>query len=323
MKNYLIISEYHHFIDNEINKIIVDSNNVFYYDLENVNMNSIINEINYISLFDQKKYVVCKNYIQAKKLDNKADTDNDESLSDKELLDYILNPNPNVSLIIVTSQKLDERKKITKAFNEHCQIINLLGINDNQLVEIIIDFMKKYNCQCNRICAELIKEKCLNNYDLIINESEKLVIACSGNKVINENDIDAIVSDYFGDDFFRIKDLIIKKNAIKAEKLLKHYLLAKKSVVPFISLLANEYRLIYLVKNTRLTDDEIAKALLKLNSSSYPVKLARNNVHYYNNNELLNNITKLADLDYQIKSGNIDEEIGFDLFLFDVFKGEL
>lgn len=320
MNNYLIISEYHHLIDSEINKIVGDSNNIFYYDLENTDIKSIIGEMNYISLFNEKKYIVCKNYCQSKKSDI-SNEDNNEISTDNELVDYLLNPNPNVILIIVTHQKLDERKKTTKVFQKNCKIINFLDINENKLAEIIIEYFKKNNCECNRFCAESIKEKCLNNYDFIINECDKLIINCRETKIITESDIDNVVSDYFGDDFFKIKDYIIKKNASKTEKLLKNYISAKKSIIPFISLLANEYRLIYLVKSTAYSNEEIAKELKF--SSPYPVKLARNNANYYHNNELLKYITKLADLDYQIKSGNIDEEIGFDLFLFDVFKGEL
>ncbi len=315
MKNYLIISKYHRFVEQELSKIIGEANNVFYYDLENSDLNNILDEMDYISLFAEQKYIICKN-IKFKNQNNDS-----SSPIELKLSEYLQNSNPNVTLIIISNEKLDERLKITKMINKNCTIINCDSFDDNQINQKIIDYFKSNDYVCSNLCAELINQKCLGNYDLIINECEKLLIATIEAKKITEDDVNKIVCDYYGDDFFNIKDAIIKKNGYKTFMLLKNYLLNKNSIIPFLSMLANEYRLMYLVKNSKNNNDEL-KSKLKM-KSDYPIKLAKQNSSNYYSEELLANIINLSNLDYQIKSGRIEEEIGFDLFLFDIFKGKL
>ncbi len=324
MNNFLIIGQYHRLIDQEINNIINDSNNVFYYDMESDDITKVLDEMNFISLFDDKKIIILKNYVQKKKKQSESDEENQEedksSEIESKIISYLENPNPQVIFIIITSSKLDDRKKITKLLNKQSKVIDFEEIPNYEMCKAIIKFFSKNGYLCHNVNAELIREKCLGNYDLIFNECEKLIIACDDTKEITEECIDNIISDYIGDNFFKIKDLIVNKKIKQAYQLLSNHLLAKKSLIPFLTLLANEYSLIYMVKNLKESNVELMK---ELKIKEYPIKLARNSANNFHNDELIDNIYYLADLDYKIKSGNIDEEIGFNLFLLHIIKGEI
>ena len=52
-----------------------------------------------------------------------------------------------------------------------------------------------------------------------------------------------------------------------------------------------------------------------LNVHPYRVKLAIQNSYYYTESDLIKYIYKLANLDKDIKTGNIDKTLGLELFL--------
>lgn len=315
MNNYLIIGQSYRLIDREIKKIIKDLNNIYYYDMDTDDLNNMIDEINYITLFDEKKIIICKNFNLKKAKDiDEEENNNKQNNFENKLMDYIENPNPQVILILISSNKLDERRKIAKLITKKAITINLLEISRNDLnTEVTNFFLNKSYKISKDVNIDLIRDKCLSNYDIIFNECEKLLIACEDTKEITESAIENNVSDYIGDEFFKIKDYIINKKVNKAYKLLENHLLSKKSIIPFLSLLANEYLLIYIVKNSSLSNFELVREIKIKND--YPIKLARDKANKFHNKELIDNIWQLADLDYKIKSGKIEENIGFNLFL--------
>ncbi len=306
MKNYLIKTEFYNILNEEIKGLTsIDCQKIF-FDLEVDQVEDVIEEINSISLFNDKKIIICKNL--------------DLSLSYKETLEeflnyYLNNLNPNVSLIFSTSKNIDQRLNISKLFNNHFTIIDLIEKDMFFYINRIKELLKSDGYQINDSNLRLLWEKTSHNYDICLNELDKLMIIADKDKIITIDDIEKNVPLYTFDELFTIKDYIIKNKKDEYIKLLENYKLFKKSMMPLISVLANDFRLMYLVKNTDYSDKELSD-LLKIHA--YPIKLARGNSYNYSSNSLVNYLLNLANLDLKIKSGLIDEYIGFDLFLLEM-----
>jgi len=88
--------------------------------------------------------------------------------------------------------------------------------------------------------------------------------------------------------------------------------------IKIIVMLANQFRIIYQSKEMYkkgYTENDIASTL---NIHPYRIKLALNKAKEYNSKDLLNYIKKLSDLDIGIKTGNINKEIGLELFIINL-----
>lgn len=309
MKNYIIVANYYNIVEEELNKIIINNQGVFSFDLEIEEFGNVIEEINSVSLFNEDKVIILKN-LGGKISKNQMDE------IEKYLADYFKSPNPNVNLIITFNKKMDERRKITKLLKAKMNIISSIEYTDNDYLKRIAKHLEKLGYSMSMNLISILWEKCLKNYDILLNELNKLLVIAIKDKTINKEMIDIYTSKYENDEIFLLKDEIIKKNINEYYPILNRYIDQGNSIIPIISLLANEYRLMYITKNTNLSDNQIAKNL-KMNSD-YPVKLARDRAFKYQSAILLDNIVKLADLDYQIKIGEIDEYIGFNVFLLEI-----
>lgn len=306
MNNYLILADFYNIIKDEMNSIIDSNSELFIYDLDLIDLENIIEEINSVSLFNDSKTIILKNY-----------DDKSTYIEDLEnfLKHYVDNLNPNIMLIFTSDKKLDERKKITKIFRSNFKIVELLNQEDRYYLNKLNQFLKSSNYSINYSDLQLLFEKSAKNYDIALNELNKIFNINLDDKEIKRTTIENYVSEYSVDEIFMIKDAIIKKRTEEYNLKLKKYIAGKNSVFPIMTLLAKEYKLMYIIKNTSYDDKEIAAYL---NMKLYPVQLARNNAINYQSDKLLDYLTYLADLDVDIKLGKVDEVLGFEMFLLDL-----
>lgn len=307
--NYLIITEFFNILNEEIEKIINKESEIITYDLEIDDISNISEDVYSISLFNNHKTIIYKN------IDGKNDEEQQEKFQ-SFILEYIKFKHPNITLIVTANSKLDERKKITKLLKENFKIIDLLDQKDYFYIDRLKNNLIKNNIQISEFDINLFWNKCIKNYDVAINEMNKLLIMLGENKILAKDLIDKFTPQYVEDEIFELKDSIIKNEYNKSRIMLNDYRLSKKSAMPLITLLANEYRLIYIVKNSSLSYEEIAKKM-GLNGT-YPLTMAKKNAYNYQSDKLLEYIVTLANLDYQIKSGQIDEFVGLELFILGI-----
>lgn len=83
-------------------------------------------------------------------------------------------------------------------------------------------------------------------------------------------------------------------------------------------MLANKFRMMYQSKLLIQKGYTINDIATNLGSHPYPVKLAIEKGREYSSDLLLTYIEKLADLDFNIKSGVIDKELGLELFILSI-----
>ena len=80
-------------------------------------------------------------------------------------------------------------------------------------------------------------------------------------------------------------------------------------------MVANEFRLIYEVKIMNNLNEQELSNIMK--THPYRIKKAREKTYSYTKEKLEIILNKLSDLDYNIKSGNVDKYAGLELFLIE------
>ena len=108
---YLIYGDKDFLIEKEMKNIAKDFEdiNISKYDLENTNIKDIIDDCETISMFADKKLVICEN----------ASIFSSSTKTSIELENYLNNPNSLTTLVfLLNNDKIDKRKKITKLIKE-------------------------------------------------------------------------------------------------------------------------------------------------------------------------------------------------------------
>lgn len=304
-ENYLIKKE----IDKILNANSIEKINVSEYNLEIDNFKDIIEDANTISLFADKKAIIVNNsyLFTGKSIKN----ENDPEL----FLDYFKNVNPDsIIIFIVDSEKLDERKKIVKEIKKIGTVKDFNKKND--LTDILKNMFEGYNISIQDI--RFMIDRCGNNLDILSQEVNKIKIYKDEDKNITKEDIINLTSKNIDVDIFGFIDTIVNKNKNKALEIYKEMLINGEEPIKILVILANQFRIIYQAKELYKQGYSGNDIATMIGIHPYRIKLALKNAINYNSDTLLDYLEKLADLDYDIKIGNIESSLGLEMFILSI-----
>lgn len=304
-ENYLIKKE----IDKILNANSIEKINVSEYNLEIDNFKDIIEDANTISLFADKKAIIVNNsyLFTGKSIKN----ENDPEL----FLDYFKNVNPDsIIIFIVDSEKLDERKKIVKEIKKIGTVKDFNKKND--LTDILKNMFEGYNISIQDI--RFMIDRCGNNLDILSQEVNKIKIYKDEDKNITKEDIINLTSKNIDIDIFGFVDTIVNKNKNKALEIYKEMLINGEEPIKILVILANQFRIIYQAKELYKQGYSGNDIATMIGIHPYRIKLALKNAINYNSDTLLDYLEKLADLDYDIKIGNIESSLGLEMFILSI-----
>ena len=310
---YLIYGEEDYLIKKELNNIINNSNvlddNIVRYDLNSTNVSNAIEDALTISMFSDKKIVICENcsFLTS---EIKKDINHDLELLSK----YINDPYENSYMIfIVKSEKLDERKKIVKELKRVSKVIECKRLDSHNLNNYIYNYFKENGFEINIMLVRKIVDKVKFDLANIMNECDKLMLYKNNDKVILKEDIDNVIIQTIENNIFELTTAILNKDNYKALNIYNDLKLMGEEPIKLIIMISNQLRLILQTKlmlNLGYKETEMTNIIKE---HPYRIKLALSSD--YNVEELINNIKKLYKLDYDIKSGNIDKNLGLELYL--------
>lgn len=304
-ENYLIKKE----IDKILNANSIEKINVSEYNLEIDNFKDIIEDANTISLFADKKAIIVNNsyLFTGKSIKN----ENDLEL----FLDYFKNVNPySIIIFIVDSEKLDERKKIVKEIKKIGTVKDFNQKND--LTDILKNMFEGYNISIQDI--RFMIDRCGNNLDILSQEVNKIKIYKDEDKNITKEDIINLTSKNIDIDIFGFVDTIVNKNKNKALEIYKEMLINGEEPIKILVILANQFRIIYQAKELYKQGYSGNDIATMIGIHPYRIKLALKKAINYNSDTLLDYLEKLADLDYNIKIGNIESSLGLEMFILSI-----
>ena len=311
MNSYLIESIDSLSLERERNNIIkkekFEDASISVYDLEESLLENALEDLDTYGFLSNKKIIIIKNIESIKYDDFKDDMDH--------LLKYIDNPNSD-NLLIIEAKKLNNTTKISKELKKKCKFITP-EVNSKAFIK---NEFKGYDI--DQAAINLLDEYSLSDITKIKQECDKLKQYKYDDKKITCADIKELVSKKLGDSkdltfaFSRNLALKDKKSALEKYRELLSYNIEPLSI---IGLLGSQIRIIYQVKileDRHMSDREIASMLGE--KSDYRITKTRELTKYYSEKELLELFQKLSDIDYQIKTTDVDANSLIELFIINL-----
>lgn len=311
---YLFYGKEDYLINKEIKKILSDNNidniNVNTYDLEITLLKDIIDDALTISLFSNKKVLICNN--------SHLFTGSKKSILDsniEELDKYFDNINPDTIMIFtVNEENIDYRKKIVKKIKKIGTVKDYNFANNIEgIVKNMFDGYK-----INHSSINLLITRVGNNLNLLEKEVDKIKLYKFDEKKIVDDDIINLTNKNIDMDIFHLIDNIIARNKEKA--LTTYYEMLKYNEEPLtiLIMIANQFRIMYQSKELYkkgYTKNDISSML---DIHPFRIQKALEKGTNYDNKAILKYINDLADLDYNIKSGLAPKEMGIELFIINI-----
>lgn len=295
--NYLLVYDNYYLFQEKLKDIIsstkFENASITNYDLEEEDLYNALLDLDTYSFLTEQKVIIIKNI---NLLEDNQDT--------KHLLKYLDNPN-NDNLLILTTTKFNATKKINKELKKKTNYIKL----ETDLNKEIKNILQGYEVESG-VITKLI-EYSNNNIDIIKSECDKLKQYKFDTKKIIKEDVETIVIKHIGESTQIVFDLI-KDIAIKDKKraIIKYEKLKKYNVddIALIGLLESQLRLmiqIIMFSEKNYTNKDIAATL---NIHPYRIEKTKELLRYSNKKDVCNMIKNLSNIDYKIKSGQIDNK---------------
>lgn len=308
---YIIKSNSYRLLKKELDKLTknIDKENINYFDLDVDSIKDILDNANYVSLFDDKKCIIVYN---SNIFGTKFEYKNELEILEK----YLNNPNDNTTLIFLTDN-ISKSKKCVKFINSKGNVIELNKPTGDNLKKEIINYLKDFNFKIENKALDLLIKRLNNNYDYILNELDKIMII-KEDYLINVDDVNKYSVNIEEVDLFKFVDLVVKKKIEECLEELK--VIVENNIEPAIilSMIAGQYRLIYSTKNLIKQGLSEKKVADELDVHPYRIKLAHDNSYNYSNIELKDKILSIGELDKKIKTGELDKYNALKIFIINL-----
>lgn len=314
MNTYLLYGLENYLIDENIKKIKEElkiDDNIIYYDMNNDTISSVLIEASTVSMFSDKKIIICDNssFLSSSKVIDEKDA--------SELTKYLENQFEDVYIIfIVREEKLDQRKKITKLISKISKVYECNKIDNYKLSNYVFNYIKDKGYAISSSSVELIISKTGYELSNIIKELDKMFIYKGNDKKITKEDVEDVITNNLEKNIFELTNSIMNKEKDKIDKIYNELIRSGEDPIKLIVTLSNQFRLILevkLMRNGGYSEKEIVSILKE---HPYRINLAMRSM--YDINDIKNILLKLSNLDYEIVTGKIDKFFGFEMFLLDL-----
>ena len=319
---YLIYGNQSPTIKSQINKITkaflgedgVDDFNFVKLDGNNVLVQDAVDECRYVSLGYDKKVVSLENcyFLLKPKPRNKIEQDQDY----KKLMSFIsesFDDEESALIMSVPSSTIDPKNEIFNFVKEKGKLIEIADPDEKSFLEYVKSYCQKYNINIDRDAVQELASRTDGDVALFKNSIEKLTLYTDH---IKYKDVVLMVTRKLEDNAFLLSNYLIEGRNIEAVALLKDLKVSNVEPVTLIGQLANQFRMInqvrFLLRVKRLSQDEAAKEL-KIKPGR--VYVLSKSLSLISEKAILRTLDDLYELDYNIKSGQVDRYYAFELFL--------
>lgn len=286
-----------------------DEMNFIKLDANEVDFQTIIDEATLTPLGYDNKVVVVENCNFLVK-ETKALKDTKEY---KEFLNYLSHIDEMTTLILVAYEsEIDKKSSVVSIAEEKGRVLSLGAVSEDQWLEYVYSLVKKNEAEIDKDAASELAKRTAGDVALLRNTVTKLILYTPH---ITYADINLMVEKPLEENVFLIYNNLISKKEDFAVKIYRDLVAQNVEPVRIISTLANQFRLLHEVKylvSQKMNAKEIADTL-KINEKRAMV-ISRQ-VYNIDDKKIRRTLDELYNLDFQIKSGQVDRHYALELFL--------
>ncbi|BBU40275.1 DNA polymerase III subunit delta [Aeribacillus composti] len=289
------------------------------YDMEETNIETAVEDGETMPFLGERRMVVVKNpyFLTSEKKKEKVE----HNL--KKLEQYVENPAPfTVFVFLLPHEKIDERKKLTKQIKKAATVVEMNSFSEEETVKWIKEKAEAENVAMEKEAIDELMEKTSGNLMIIDKEMEKLcAYVGSGNKLTVEI-VKQLVARSLEQNVFDLIDAVVKKKTEEAFKIFYDLLKINEEPIKILSLLTQQFRLLYQVKQLSKSGYGQDRMASSLKVHPFRIKLALKQEKQFSASELQSIIKALAETDFEIKTGKKDRQLALEFLLLKLFQQE-
>ncbi len=308
---YVLVGQNKIKLNEEVNNLIKDETDadIINFDLEESSVANMLEEINMIPFLYSKKIVIVKNPII---LTNPTKYDEKLVMS---FISYLNHPVDTTTLIFKINSLKDVNLKMLKELKNTSIIKEIQNPTDINLQDYITNSFYEDGYILDSLVVDELIERTKGNPDRLELEIDKLKTYKYDTKKILNADVRLLVSKELDDNIFELVNAVLENDILKVFSIFNDLMVLNTSETVILALLISKFNELYQVKTLTkagMTKNEIADLFKVKPGRIYYLQKAAEQISL---EVLKSNINQLTELDYKIKTGQIDKRLGVELFL--------
>ena len=302
-KNSYLIQEA---IDMKIKAYDIDPFNINRYDLIENNSDDVLEELQTVSLFSEKKIVIVKHIEEIDQLSERK-----FKIWEK----YFKNPNPEVILLVNLNVDINISKRVENLLYSYAYVNEIKDLDKTEYPDFVKKRIEEDGYTMNKQAIDMLLERTDFEFNLLHQELTKLKIYKIDEKVINEQDVLSLVPKNLEDNIFELTNAMIDNNQAKMLEIYEDLMRQNEDPLRILNFISNKLRELFharLLLNKGYGKSEIAN---HFNYSSGRTYYLMKNASTVTADQLQKQLQKLTELDYEIKSGLKNKKLGLELYL--------
>ncbi|HCM90906.1 MULTISPECIES: DNA polymerase III subunit delta [Vagococcus] len=289
-----------------------DEFNFITFDMGEVEVSQVIHEAETVPFFGDYKVIFVENPYFLTGERRKNDLEHDVS----SLNSYLENPLETTILVFIASyEKMDERKKIVKLLKKESCLVDVKQMSEKELTPYLKQYIENEGYQIDKLAFEQLTY--LTDMDLsrMMNELDKLFLYRLDTKIIKRTDVEALIPKSLEHNIFDLSQYVLSNQMMQSLSLYHDLIHDGEETIKVIAVLLGQVRLLLQVKLLLDMNYQQSNITDTLKIHPYRVKLAVNQSKNLTLGTLGEMFNELIDIDYQIKTGQMDKELIFEMFL--------
>ncbi|MHC5227623.1 DNA polymerase III subunit delta [Enterococcus sp. LJL99] len=304
-------------LTNQVLKTEDDQFNLSYFDMEQVPLSVAIEEAETIPFFGDYRLVFIEHpYFLTAERKNIAIEHNIDAL-----IQYLQQPSPSTILVIVANfEKLDERKKITKNLKKLSEVVEVNPMGEREVRQYIEQTIHNEGYTIRSEAFDLLLQ--LTDYNLSkgMGEMQKLFLYALDSKSITLTAVRELVPKSLEHNVFDLTNDVLSGNSEKAIQLYEDLLLQGEETIKLNAILLNQVRLFLQTKILAKLGYQQSNIAETVKVHPYRVKLALQKIRNFELKRLEEIYDELVENDYKMKTGKMEKELLFELFILKMSK---
>ena len=287
---------------------------LFKFDTSETPVEAAVEEADAMPFFASRKLVVVRDetVLAAGSRESRLQHDVDR------LIAYLRKPcETSVLLFVVHSDKLDERRKAVKMLKEMDAVIEFAELEGRDLVRWIVRRVKSQGRSIDEDTAEALIRRAGTNLQTLAAETDKLCLYAGPGSAILREHVEALTAPVLEDDVFALVDALMAGDTGRAVTLYRRLLERKEEPIRIAALIASQFRIMLQVKELSARSWPNQQIAAQLGLHPYRVRLAAEKARSWSEERLAERLREMAELDYKMKTGQIDKELGLELYLLE------
>lgn len=234
----------------------------------------------------------------------------------ERLLAYLEQPSETTVLVfLVPHEKLDERKKLVKAAKAADFVVPFTPLSAEELAQWIHKRATSRGRTLAKDAGEELLRRVGTDMHSLAAEMDKLILHAGAEGTITVEAVNELVMVATEQNVFRLTEELAALRTGPAIALYYDLLRQREEPIKLMALMVRQFRNMLHVKELSSQGYSPQQMAGQLGLHPYAVKITAEQARKFSLERLASLLSELADLDYAMKTGQVDKTLGLELFL--------